>query len=136
MKYRTDFVTNSSSSSFVIAIKNENDKLPTDIEEILLEWAKNQILKGEKISTIEELNEYFCEEYSWKHMTLEELLNDDIFASEDYENYKKLIEEGFCIYKKWIPCEGQDEHLDMYEEALDLLEESKNYKGLEIDLDY
>lgn len=137
MKYRKGFVTNSSSTSYTIAIKKENETLPKEIEQLLLEWAKSELLNSsDTISNIEELNSYFIDKYSYrKDITLEEILkNKD--EKEEYKKLKEKIENGFTIYTKYISCEGQDEHLEMYENALDLLKKSKYFEDIKTDLYY
>ena len=137
MKYRKGFVTNSSSTSYTIAIKKENETLPKEIEQLLLEWAKIELLNSsDTISNIEELNSYFIDKYRYrKDITLEEILkNED--EKEEYEKLKEKIENGFIIYTKYISWEGQDEHLEMYENALDLLKKSKYFEDIKTDLYY
>lgn len=136
MKYRNSFVTNSSSSSYIIAVKKENDELPKDIQEKLVEWAKNEIFNGNKISTMEELEKFIIDEYGYRNQTLEEILNDDEYAKNNYEELKEKIQNGFVVYKNWISCEGQDEHLDMIHRAFNELEKSKNFDGIDTDMYY
>lgn len=137
MKIRQGFVTNSSSSSFIIAVKEKDSKLSKDIEDKLLEWAKNQIFeKGTtRISSIEELDKFFISNYGYRNQSLQELLEDDYYK-EKYDAMKINIEKGFVIYEKYISCEGQDEHLEMYDDALELLSNSKDFKGINTDLSY
>lgn len=136
MKYRNSFVTNSSSSSYIIAVKKENDELPQDIQEKLIEWAKNEIFAGNKISTMEELEKFIIDEYGYRNQTLEEILNDDEYAKNNYEELKEKIEKGFVVYKNWVSCEGQDEHLDMLSRAFNKLAKSENFEEIDTDMYY
>lgn len=136
MKYRNSFVTNSSSSSYIIAVKKENGELPKDIQEKLVEWAKNEIFNGNKISTMEELEKFIIEEYGYSNKSLEELIKEDEDVEGIYENLKEKIQNGFVVYKNWISCEGQDEHLDMIHRAFNELEKSKNFDGIDTDMYY
>ncbi len=81
MKIRTDFVTNSSSSSFIIAVKNS----PSFGNMIKL-IARNR--RAETISTIEKLVKYYGYQFG-----------DDFDAKEDvrFQSMKKAIENGYCV---------------------------------------
>jgi hypothetical protein len=75
MKIRSGFVSNSSSSSFIIAVKDEdNTKVSITFEVDLSAYA------DKPISTIEDLNKYFDYDRSWK-----------------YEECRKAIENGKTI---------------------------------------
>ena len=137
MKIRKSFVTNSSSSSFVIAVKEENGDLTPELNEKLLEWAKKELLDNgtNKIETIEDLNKYIIETYGYRNDTLEKVLEEEDLQ-EKYNTLKKAIEDGFAIYTKYISCEGEDEHLYMFDRALDKLKESKDFIGIDTYLSY
>lgn len=137
MKIRKSFVTNSSSSSYIIAVKEKDGKISKEFEEKLLEWAKMQILESgtTKISTIEDLNQFILDKYGYRKDTIEDLLKED-YILEEYNEIKEKLNKGFVIYEKYISCEGQDEHLDMFDDALRILSSSSDFEGIKTDLGY
>lgn len=87
MKIREGFVSNSSSSSFIVA-------LPADKSPIISIKVDISKFASNKISTIAELNRY------WKR--------DRDELDEDYENCRKAIEAGKVVYLGWFSDEDYD----------------------------
>ena len=116
MKIRLDYVTNSSSSSYLIAYR----KLPEFDDETLhkypfLEYYGNIIEKvlftegdddtdaGEVFRTKEEYDTYIVAEYGWRDKnTVEKILEDDDYFVGTYNEAIKYLEKGFNILEKCV----------------------------------
>lgn len=116
MKVRQDFVTNSSSSSFVIAFKDpkfDEDTLKKypflkdfgkSIEEVLLAAGSgyySETSRGTIVKSKESYDEFFLAEYGWNGKTLEEILENGYLAK-IYNKAIKYLENGFYILDKEI----------------------------------
>jgi hypothetical protein len=110
-KIRIDYVTNSSSSSYVLAFRNPSSDLITEDELNRLSLSVKKIvssaLKAYKniineanynISTKEELDEMFVKEHCRsKYPTLESLFEYDKDYKEQYNEYLNYINQGYTI---------------------------------------
>lgn len=115
-KIRLSFVTNSSSSSYVIAYKSYPDidektltKYPflktygSLIERVLFTEGNNDTTAGEVCKTKEEWDESFIREYGWRDLnTVEKILEDEPYLKVRYEEAIEYLNKGFNILQKRV----------------------------------
>jgi|AntAceMinimDraft_18_1070375.scaffolds.fasta_scaffold241297_2 hypothetical protein len=94
MKNRFGFVSNSSSSSFIVSVpKGADENFHVNITKSLLHYA-------DKLSTLKECEEYLMEEFQYYKdvNTIEDAIEKDELVGVRYEMMKKEIKAGRVIY--------------------------------------
>lgn len=126
MKIRTDFVTNSSSSSFILARKSEfNENQKEAIIKLVEERLLGKILLSPD-NTEEEISKVFeDDEYRW-----------DLQDEEDQKAIRKALAEGKTIYRDVVDFEVYDFDLaEIYKSVWRALEENSDGDFVTIDGD-
>ena len=109
MKFRSDFVTNSSASSFLIAIKdmdfNERQK------DALLKYIKDRFM-GIQLDMSGEMD------------------SDFYYDEEEVNKAKELAKKGMMIREGYISFDGGDDDVtDIYQDIWNILEENADENG-------
>lgn len=107
MKIKTDFITNSSSSSFIIAMQGT---VEVDDETLKrypfiakhMELISKILLSGDTFSSVKELDEYFLDQYAWGDIDTIEKVLEDSYQAPLYNKCKEMLEKGFLIFEKCV----------------------------------
>ena len=106
MKVRNDFVTNSSSSSYVIAYRTPNEYTSKLIDAIINTTDYDDTRKATIIKK-EDWERSFIDENSWLGSTVEEIIAAEDGLGDLYNRIMKLFEDGYQLMNKRISDHDQ-----------------------------
>ncbi len=116
MKTRTGFVSNSSSSSFIVAAKPGQSLIASIKHGIdLTRYVKDVIV------TIKDLENYMLEEHAYNGIGLDKVLEDE-YAKEEYNMIYEYIQKGLIVYRGSASNEDGGEEQMICDIGVDALE--------------
>lgn len=123
MKIRRDFVTNSSSSSFLLARK---DELTEEQKKQIVDFVCQNML-GDRVLTPD------CTEEQ-----LSQFLEEEYIAEERSDQIRQALKEGKSIYLGVVHFDGGDDYAYILERLWEYLEENGagNFVTIDGDLEY
>ena len=107
MKFRTGFVTNSSSSNYTVYVKDisiDEDTLNRyPVIQRLYDFMVELFKDGDPIRTVEQLNASYLERYGWYETpTIEILFEHEDYLVDEYNRELELLKAGYVILHKSI----------------------------------
>ena len=114
MKIRNGFVTNSSSSSFVIAFKKQEDNFFNQFLNAFCMCQGNDTGKGRLIDSVQSLDKKYEEDFYGDIKTLSQYFERWPKDKKEYDEYLSLLKQGYVIMMKNIGYDD-DALIDMVE---------------------
>lgn len=123
MKVRTDFVTNSSSSSFILARKGE---LTEKQKDAIIQFVENEIL-GKKMLTPDN-----------SEKEIQEIFEEEDIYEKNQAKIRAALKEGKTIYRDWVCFDAGYDLASLYIDLWEKLEEadSDHFETIDGSLDY